>query len=179
MSDPVLCVPANPDMVTPRNSADSRGHRGRELIWQLPRRVNTHRRRPTHELHMHDACVWSFSDQPHCVSVWGHAMVFCNSVSKMFLQDSMFGLSNPLGLVTVKTESFVHTALALNQLQTDYFPAWIMSFCKSLICFPNGLRTLAASAPAAEDGAAAPAADAPADGKHETTTQTAKPLLGH
>lgn len=40
-----------------------------------------------------------------------------------------------------------------------------MSQCKSLIGFPNGILTPAAS-PAAEDGAAASAADAPADGKH-------------
>lgn len=41
-----------------------------------------------------------------------------------------------------------------------------MSNCTYLTGFPNGILMLA-TAPAAEDGAAAPAADAPADGKHE------------
>lgn len=40
-----------------------------------------------------------------------------------------------------------------------------MSNCSYLTGFPNGVLMLA-TAPAAEDAAAAPAADAPADGKH-------------
>lgn len=57
-----------------------------------------------------------------------------------------------------------------------------MSSCKSLIGFPNGILTLAA-APAAEDDAAAPAADAPtaeapADGKHKLP-QRQHTLLNH
>lgn len=43
--------------------------------------------------------------------------------------------------------------------------ALIMSNCSYLTGFPNGVLMLA-TAPAAEDAAAAPAADAPADGKH-------------
>ncbi len=87
-----------------------------------------------------------------------------------------FGVLKSSGLVIVNTEVFVATALSYcllkwsvswaSKLEYDSFPAWVMSYCKSLIGFPNGTLMLAAAAPAAEDGAAAPVTDAPIDGKH-------------
>lgn len=55
-------------------------------------------------------------------------------------------------------------------------PALIMSNCSYLTGFPNGVLMLA-TAPAAEDGAAAPAADAPADGKHYCYYKQVLPIM--
>ncbi len=77
-------------------------------------------------------------------------------------------------LVTANIKSFVLTGPScclLSEVYPDQMSFKLIDsqheLCsKSLTSFPDGISTLAPAA-AAEDGAAAPAADAPVDGKHK------------